>query len=129
MIQIEQSPAGMPRVLVVEDTAIVANEIARMLRDLGCVVIGPVGTLRGAELAAQSEDIDVALLDVNLQNEPVFPAAEILIDRHVPIAFLTGYARSSLPARFSALPCLEKPFSTDDLVHVLEQTLGHAVRH
>ena len=37
-------PIGL-RVLVVEDQMIVAMEIEGMLRALGCVVLGPVGTL------------------------------------------------------------------------------------
>jgi chemotaxis family two-component system sensor kinase Cph1 len=129
MIRLETSFDVRPRVLVVEDALIVANEIARILAELGCEVVGPVGTVQKAEALARTEDVDAALLDINLQNEPVYPAAEILMTNHVPVAFLTGYSRKSLPDRYWAVPCLEKPFSTDELMHVLQDSLGIGITH
>jgi CheY-like chemotaxis protein len=106
-----EPPFSGKGILVVEDTGIVASEIMRLLRDLGCRVVGPVTTLKDALRSAHDEQIDGALLDVNLQGEEAFPAADTLLERHIPFLFLTGYSQRSLPAKYRQLPCLEKPFT------------------
>jgi DNA-binding response OmpR family regulator len=127
--------ASQLRVLVVEDTVIVADEIARMARSLGHEVVGPIGALESAMTFASNLDsasdshIDIALLDVNLNGSQAFPLAELLSDRGVPIIFLTGYARESIPGSFQHLPCLEKPFGLDELERTFEAALGHAGHH
>jgi CheY-like chemotaxis protein len=99
------------RVLVVEDEGMVAAMIEDMLQDLGCIVAASVGQLEKAREIAAAADIDLALLDVNLRNELVFPVAEILAGRRIPFVFSTGYGASGLPAEFRNHTVLTKPFS------------------
>lgn len=108
-----------PRILVVEDTALVADEIVRMLSNLGCESLGPVGTLAAAAAAAADEDLDGVLLDVNLGDTPAFPVADILLKRGVPFALLTGYVQAMLPPPYDAVPYLEKPFAQHELAELL----------
>lgn len=105
------------RVLVVEDEGAVALLIEDMLEALGCEVVASVARLAKAHDLAGSLDIDLAILDVNLAGERVFPVAETLQARGIPFLFSTGYGASGLPNAFSKHPVLHKPFSERDLQH------------
>ena len=63
------------RVLVVEDELAIAMLLESALEDERCVVVGPCGCLRDALAAARNEALDLAVLDVNLEGEMVFPVA------------------------------------------------------
>ena len=67
-------------------------------------------------LARAEERLDGAILDVNLNGEEVFPLADELISRGVPVIFSTGYdGASALPAPYRDRPRLEKPFAAEGL--------------
>ena len=112
------------RVLVVEDELLVATVLEATLEEGGYTVVGPVGRLNLALQAAREEDFDLALLDINLNGERVFPVAEILAKRGIPFAFLTGYDRDTLPPRHAAAAVLCKPFPSGLLLRTLEALSG-----
>lgn len=62
------------RVLVVEDEILVATTIECEIMNAGAVIVGPAYTLDEA-LELMSEDVDVALLDINLCGKKVWPVA------------------------------------------------------
>ncbi len=107
---------GGLKVLVVEDNLLLAEVTRLLLEDNGCAVVGPAGWLkRGLELA-QGEQLDGAILDINLHGEMSFPIAEVLSARRVPFVFVTGYEdRSIVPMAFRSAPRLDKPV-TDELL-------------
>jgi CheY-like chemotaxis protein len=115
--------AGL-RVLVVEDEALIAMDLAATLRRVGCTTIGPARHVATAMCHVASDAPDVALLDVNLAGEEVFPVADALADRQVPFVFLTGYGRNVIPDRFRDRPLLGKPYSTAPLLATLERLTG-----
>lgn len=83
--------AGMS-VLVVEDDFIVAYDMQMLLEEQGARVLGPAHSLaEGRELLAK-ERPTVAVLDVNLGGEYVFPLADELRAQDVPFVFATAYA-------------------------------------
>lgn len=110
------------RVLVVEDMAVVADEIGRMVREFGCEVVGPVGSLSDAQAAAQNERFDAALLDINLNGQSALPVADELADREIPFIIMSGYGREILAPPFDSSPSIEKPFSRNELRQVMIQT-------
>jgi DNA-binding response OmpR family regulator len=116
------SSAGAPRILVVEDEVLLTLSLEDDLRDAGLFMLGPYTTLELALQASRSESFDLALLDVNLRGEAVFPLADELIARNIPIVFLTGYGGADLPERFRALPRLQKPYEPSLLVRQLRRT-------
>ena len=50
-------------------------------------------------LASQAE-FDVAILDVDLNGQPILPVAEVLIARGLPFVFATGYGQRGVPERY-----------------------------
>ena len=69
------------RVLLVEDEIMVALLLEEMLAELGHEVVGPVARLKQALEMAQQERLDVAILDVNISGDEVYPVAEALAAR------------------------------------------------
>ena len=98
------------RILVVEDEYLVADLIAfPNCRRLGAIVLGPVGSLGEAlDLIGIGAAIDAAVLDINLRGEMVYPAADLLVRRAVPLVFTSGYDPASIPPRFAGAGLCEK---------------------
>ena len=112
------------RVLVVEDEYFVADDVATELRALGADVVGPVPDLvRAMEIVASGERIDLAVLDINLQGETVYPVADALKTRLVPFVFATGYAQSLIPESYGDVPRWEKPYDHRVLARMLPNLL------
>lgn len=113
------------RVLVVEDATLVAMELEAALASAGIEIIGPAASLEHAVSLAGTRPLDAALLDIDLDGELVYPAADLLLARGVPIAFTTGYdAASILPPRFRDALVLPKPFSGEEAFILLRRMLG-----
>ena len=107
-------------VFVVEDEALVLMNLEDMLEELGCQVLGPAMRIDRAEQIVQDGmSADVAILDVNVAGEMIFPFARRLAERNIPIVFATGYGRSGLPDDFNDYPILQKPYTTDDVAQGL----------
>ena len=107
-----------PRVLLVEDEALVAMMIQETLAEFGFDVLGPVATVSEALAAARDQCIDAAVLDINLGDDLVYTVAEILARRGVPFVFVTGYDSDSVDARFSGIPVLQKPIERESLQRI-----------
>ncbi len=105
------------RVLLVEDEVIVAMTMNDMLTDLGYSVQGPLGRLSDAFASAMTQPPDVAILDVNLNGEMIYPLAEFLMEKKVPVLLVTGYGADGIDRRFARLPLLQKPLDR----HMLER--------
>ena len=69
------------RVLVVEDEAAISMLLEDMLLDFGCAVVGPAARLSSALEMASQEAFEVAILDVNVAGEPIYPVAEAIAKR------------------------------------------------
>lgn len=106
-------------VLVVEDEFFLADDLAQALQDAGIGVAGPVATCDAALKLIDEAPVAFAILDVNLEEEKIFPVADELIARGVPFLFATGYGQNVLPERFREIPRWEKPYDTDALVRTL----------
>jgi CheY-like chemotaxis protein len=117
------------RVLVVEDDPIIAATQKMILESAGCTVLGPDRAVGAALRTIDAHPIDLALLDVNLGNEAVFPVADALAARGVPFVFLTGYSGGTLPPMHRKRPCLTKPCDDDDLLAALCNALPKKPQH
>jgi CheY-like chemotaxis protein len=110
--------AGL-RVMVVEDELLIAMLIEDTLLDQGCIVVGPYTSVNEAALAAQDVAVDLALLDVNLRGEKVYPVAEILAARSIPFLLLSGYGGDAIPEDRPDWQAVSKPFVVTELIEKL----------
>jgi CheY-like chemotaxis protein len=115
-----KQPITSQRILLVEDEYMIAMDMEHELRSMGRTVLGPVPSLDEAQQVADSEPrIDLAILDLNLGGERAYPLADKLIDRGVPLIFITGYDESTIPERYSAIPRYSKPITRTALQRAL----------
>jgi CheY-like chemotaxis protein len=106
------------RILIVEDEIFVSMAIEDALSEAGAEVVGPAMALQPAiALVESDDDIDGAILDVNLGDALVFPLAEILRERGVPIIFHTAMgSRSEFATEFPDAVVCVKPTLPDQLI-------------
>jgi CheY-like chemotaxis protein len=108
------------QILVVEDEALVSMMLEDMLAEFGCVVAGVAATVSQAltEISGAS-GMDAAILDVHLGGEKIFPVADVLTERGVPVIFSTGYGPADLAQRYPQSRLLHKPYAPEELAQVL----------
>jgi CheY-like chemotaxis protein len=109
------------RVLLVEDEPLVSMMLADMLSAFGHKVDGPYSRFSDAILAAKSNNLQAGILDVNLGGEKTYAVANILSDRKIPFAFVTGYGPDSIVSAFAHAPVLQKPVEAAKLHALLQQ--------
>jgi CheY-like chemotaxis protein len=110
------------RILIVEDEALVAFELQLSLEDEGAEIIGPaLSLMKALEAVAHEREIDLAVLDVDLGGEDIYPVAELLLQRQVPFVFHTGHgSRSKLTSLFPGTVTFIKPALPETLIaHLL----------
>jgi CheY-like chemotaxis protein len=112
------------RILVVEDELMIRMLLEDMLGELGYVVAAEAARIDEALDAAQNAAFDVAILDVNLNGEPILPVADALAARGTPFVFATGYGERGLPEAYRDRPTLKKPFQLEGLEQMLQSALG-----
>jgi len=105
-------------ILVVAETRSTGSEIVDYLQGLGAQPVGPYTEINAALDEIERQKFDAALLDTELQGAIVFPVADELTRKSVPIIFLAGKDPALVPRRLSASPVLRKP------VHHLELRLA-----
>ena len=108
------------RILVVEDELMIRMLLQDMLADLGHTLAGEAGRIDEAMALAKDGEFDVAILDVNLNGQPISPVVEILIARGLPFVFATGYGQRGVPEPYRQTPTLQKPFQVDALAQAIE---------
>jgi DNA-binding NtrC family response regulator len=115
------------RALVVEDSFLILMALEMLLEMNDVTIVGPASTVAEALALAQTGGFDIAILDINLQDELVFPVADVLLARGTPMIFTTGYVpEAMLPERFKHMPAIQKPYETDALMALVEQAFALA---
>ena len=115
------------RVFIVEDETLVAMLLEDMLADLDCTVVGPASRVPSALELAENAEFDVAILDVNVAGQEIYPVAEILARRGIPFAFATGYGNGGVRENWRDRPTVQKPFLRAQIEDVLNQALAARV--
>jgi DNA-binding response OmpR family regulator len=108
------------RILIVEDEAILAMDLADRLTREGCDVIGPASReAKALDLVARDRP-DAVVLDLNLDGRLPIDLAKTLVARHIPFVIVTGYGKRQfdIPALQEA-PRLQKPINMPELVRAL----------
>lgn len=118
-----------PRILIVEDEAVTALDLASELRRLGYEVCGTEDTADGAVAAAEREKPKLVLMDIRLgDNGDGIDAARRIGERHdAAVVFLTAHSDEDTLARaleVSPFGYIVKPFRARELKVAVELALA-----
>jgi CheY-like chemotaxis protein len=69
---------------------------------------------------ADKGGFDLAILDVNLKGESVWPVASRLREQGIPFVIATGGHVEPPPPEFAAVPMIEKPYTVDRVTPALD---------
>jgi PAS domain S-box-containing protein len=112
-----------PRILVVEDEAIVALEIGSVLVNAGFEVVGPARSVNQALDLINERGCDAAVLDINLGSETSEAIAYKLKGIGTRFVSVSGYSREQHPAVFKTAAALTKPMQAELLIAELKKCL------
>lgn len=107
-------------ILVVEDTFLIGVQLKKDIESLGHHVIGPAASVQKAHELIEREQVDAAVLDINLGHEDSYPIAGTLHGKDIPFLFITGYNELTISgSEFENRTLLRKPI----LISELEESL------
>ena len=112
-----------PRVLIVEDDAVIAMVLVDSLEDAGHEVVGPAATMAGAlALCEGAPPPELPLLDINLRDgsNGVDVARALLRRWGVLSIFASGQMMEARKARDIALGYIRKPYETETVLRSVE---------
>lgn len=113
------------RVLLVEDSLIIALDAEDILKRLGADTVSTDGTVAGAIASIETDRPDIAILDINLGDHNSFPIADRLETLEIPFMFATGYGeQAQLPSNHMARIVVQKPYTLAAVSRRLAELLG-----
>jgi DNA-binding response OmpR family regulator len=113
------------RILIVEDDALLALDVVRVLESAGFAVVGPAGSSAKALDLIAKVGCDAAVLDINLgRNVTSEPVAVELIAQGKRFVTVTGYSHDQRPSIYDGHPILTKPLRRGALVAELNRLLA-----
>jgi FixJ family two-component response regulator len=111
-------------ILVVEDDAMTAIDVASIIGMAGGSVIGPFQSISQGFLFCRFKRIDAALLDISLNGESAFKLADAIAERGTPVIFLSGHSPDVLPPRHRHRHFLSKPCDTLSVISTLKAAIS-----
>jgi CheY-like chemotaxis protein len=120
------SAPSQRRILVVEDSPVVAPFAVDVLEELGFTVVGPAPNLAVARELIEEGGFDLALVDVFIRGERVFPLCDMLEANGVPFILTSGYGDWQLPEKLEDRPRLQKPYTIEQVKQALDALIGSA---
>jgi len=107
-------------ILIVEDNAFLAVDLAMAVEDLGGCVVGPVARVDEAMSLLDVHQLAGAVLDSQLEDRDITPVVTSLLRQGVPLVIHTG---TGLPAALALshpdLPVLIKPLKPAIVLELL----------
>lgn len=117
------------RILVIEDEALIALNIAQIVRNAGHQVAGIAATEKAAVALAASSAPDLVLADIQLRGRDngIAAAQQILKSLPVPVIFVTAYPERLLTGQgVEPVFVITKPFDPHTLKTAIAQALDVA---
>jgi CheY-like chemotaxis protein len=108
-------------ILIVEDEPLISMMLEDFLDSLGHNIVGTCESVPDALARVEERDFEVAILDVNLKGERIWPVADRLIELGVPYILATGGHIEPPPAAHASAPVLSKPFTIDAIEPALDE--------
>lgn len=110
-------------ILIVEDEAYVAMDLAALLFDAGAVP-AQAKTSGDALGMIEASQFDAAILDIHLRHDSTYKVADALREKGTPFVFLTGYL--TVREGYADVPFLTKPYTSESVQAGLEALLRAA---
>lgn len=108
-------------VLVLDDEALIALDIADSVADSGRDVLGPAFTLDEARSLLADKTPQLAVLDINIGQDVVWPLARELRDRGTKLLFVSGdLSPGNRCDDFRDASALPKPAMPEEIAAALE---------
>ncbi len=111
-------------ILIVEDEPLIAMMLEDFLDSLGHRIAGSAETVGEALQYVETGGFDVAILDVHLKGEAVWPVADRLNEQGIPFILATGGHIEPPPAEHADAPVLTKPYTIDAIEPALNTACG-----
>ena len=111
-------------ILIVEDEPLIAMMLEDFLESMGHTVSGTCETVEQALAETDKGGFDLAILDVNLKGESVWPVATALRNKGTPFVLASGGHVEPPPTEFENAPMIEKPFTIDRVTPIIEAALA-----
>ena len=118
--------AGGRSILIVEDEPLIAMMLEDFLDSLGHKIAGTCDTVQCALDEVEKGGFDLAILDVNLKGENVWPVATRLREKKVPFVIATGGHVDPPPPEFNDAPVIEKPYTVDRVTPAIDAAVAIA---
>ncbi len=107
-------------VLIVEDEPLIAMMLEDFLDSLGHGVAGTCESVQDAMAKVEEGGFDVAIIDVHLKGEHVWPVADRLTEKGIPFIVATGGHIAPPPPEHENAPVLSKPYTIDSIEPALD---------
>lgn len=112
-------------ILIVEDEPLIAMMLEDFLESLGHSVSATCDTVGDALHEVDKGGFDLAILDVNLKGENVWPVATRLRERGVPFVIASGGHVDPPPTEFASVPLIEKPYTVDRVTPAIDAAIAN----
>ena len=116
------APSGHS-ILLIEENIAVAADLERILKEAGCIVIGPAGSVADALVQIVQRDIEAAILNVTVGKESTKPVLDVLAFSRVPFVFVSDLSRKLVPFKYRNRPFVSWPCSGDAILQKLTGVL------
>lgn len=114
-------------ILIVEDEPLIAMMLEDFILSIGHQVRGSCDSVKSALAEVEKGDFDLAILDVNLKGESVWPVASALRSKGTPFVLASGGHVDPPPAEFAGVPMIEKPYTIDRVTPIIDAALAGKV--
>jgi DNA-binding response OmpR family regulator len=114
------------RILIVEDEAPIAFDLASAVQQAGGVAVGPAISVAAAFALMADHTLDGALLDIRLRGETSFPLADVLAVLDIPFVFVSGLSSALMPYTHRNRPLFDKPYEMREVIATLARLLKPA---
>jgi DNA-binding response OmpR family regulator len=112
----------MTMILILEDDPLIALDMVLTIEDDCNAEVVVAGTLTAAG-KLDLNDLDVAILDVNIGHQTSYAFARQLLGAGITFAFASASRRSEIPVDLGDVPFFSKPCSRSKMLEFIRQAL------
>ena len=113
-------------ILIVEDEPLIAMMLEDFILSIGHEVSGNCDNVKTALEQVELGNFDLAILDVNLKGESVWPVAAALRQKGTPFVLASGGHVDPPPPEFRGVPMIEKPYTIDRVTPIIDAALAQS---